>query len=291
MNELFERVAAFWAAQDLGHAAPATDDEIAAWEARHGRAMPRALRAWFTTVNGMGDEGGGIDNDLLLSFYPLPLFVPLPEDAPSFADAPDAASYFVFADHLCWSHGYAVRLDGDDPDATPVFCIYAPDLIMPVEPSFEAFLERYLASDHDTVFPEPPAEWRAKRDAELARIRAERAAAKLEAPPRLANADQVTRELTRFADQFGRANPRLAGSERVVTVRLRVAPDGAPDHVTIDAGADDPALDAEAVRAAGRMRFEPAKVDGSPVYVWVTFPITFTFTARPRGVWRRIFGG
>jgi len=290
MKELIGRVARFWAEQGLVPEAPATEADLAVWEARHGRTMPRQLRAWFTTLNGISDEGGAFDDDLLISFYPLPLFVSLPEDAPSFAEAEDAASYFVFADHLMWSHGYGVRLGGGDPEA-PVFCIYAPNLIMPVAPSFAAFLELYLAGDSEALFPAPPAEWTARRDAELARLRAERAEARLEAPPRIANPDEVTRELSRFADEHGRAHPHLAGSPRVVTLRLRVGRHGVPDHVTVAAGADDPALDAEAVRAAGRMRFHPATVDGRPVAVWVTFPVTFTFAARPRSLWRWIFGG
>lgn len=289
VKELLERVAQFWAGQGLVPEAPATEADIAAWEARFGLALPRELRTWFTTLNGMGDEGGAFDDDLLITFYPFQLFVTLPEDAPSFAVAEDAASYFVFADHLSWSHGYGVRLGGEDPEATPVFCIYAPDLIMPVAPSFPAFLELYLAGDHAALFPEPPAEWTARRDAELARVLAELADSAVQVPPRIANPDEVTRELTRFADGHGRAHPHLAGSQRVVTLRLRVGRDGAPDTITVDAAADDPALDAEAVRAAGRMRFHPATVNGRPVAVWATFPVTFTF-ARPRSLWQKIFG-
>jgi TonB family protein len=291
VRELIDRVARFWTGQGLVPEAPATEADIAAWEARRGLAMPRELRAWFTTLNGLGDEGGAFDDELMITFYPLQLFLSLPEDAPSFAEAPDAASYFVFADHLSWSHGYGVRPGGEDPEATPVFCIYAPDLIMPVAPSFAAFLELYLAGDHGALFPDPPAEWTARRDAELARLRAGLANTRVDAPPRIANPDEVTRELSRFADEHGRAHPRLAASQRVVTLRLRVARDGVPDHIAVDAGADDPALDAEAVRAAGRIRFEPATVGGRPVAVWITFPVTFTFAARPRSLWQRIFGG
>jgi TonB family protein len=162
---------------------------------------------------------------------------------------------------------------------------------MPVAPSFPAFLELYLAGDHEALFPTPPAEWTARRDAELARLSAELADSAVQVPPRIANPDEVTRELTRFVAEHGRAHPHLADSQRVVTLRLRVTRDGEPDNITVDAGADDPVLDAEAVRAAGRMRFEPATVNGRPVAVWVTFPITFTFAARPRSLWKRIFGG
>jgi hypothetical protein len=92
VKELLDRVVRFWAAQGVGHDVPATGEEIADWEARYGRPMPRALREWFTTVNGMGEEGGGIDDDLLISFYPLGLFRSLPEDSPALAVALDAES-------------------------------------------------------------------------------------------------------------------------------------------------------------------------------------------------------
>ncbi|HSU15164.1 TonB family protein [Longimicrobium sp.] len=289
MRELLQRVAQFWADQDVVAGAPASPDDIAAWEARYGVPMPGELREWFTTLNGM-EDGNGLDNEMMLSFYPLSLFCRLPEDAPTFADAPDATEYFVFANHLAWSHGYAVRLTGEASHSAPVFVVYAPDLVMEVAPSFRAFLERYLAVDYDALFPAPPAEWKERQDRELARLRAERATARIEEPPRLANADEVTRELSRFAAEHGRANPHLAGSERVVTVRLRVGPDGTPDHVGVDGDAGDAALDAEAVRAAGRMRFEPGKVDGEPLYVWITLPIAFRFAARPRSLWQRVFG-
>lgn len=97
-----------------------------------------------------------------------------------------------------------------------------------------------------------------------------------EQPPVLANRSDVTRALTR---RYPRA---LRGTGGSVTVRFRIAADGAVDAETVEAVR---ATVAESVRGevesaaemvVESMRFSPATVNGRAVAVWVVQPIFFT---------------
>jgi len=94
----------------------------------------------------------------------------------------------------------------------------------------------------------------------------------VEEQPQLLNRDAI-------ASQLSRNYPPLlrdAGIEGSANVRLRVRRDGSvdPESITVE-NATHPMFGESASRIVERMRFRPAKVQGRPVAVWVTLPVTF----------------
>ena len=94
----------------------------------------------------------------------------------------------------------------------------------------------------------------------------------VESPPELLNRAEV-------AEAISRNYPPLlrdAGVTGSVTLRMRIGSDGVVDPTTIEVvEATHEAFGDAAARVASRLRFRPARVDGKPVRVWVTLPITF----------------
>lgn len=72
------------------------------------------------------------------------------------------------------------------------------------------------------------------------------------------------------------AAPRSSG-RFVVELRLRVLADGTVGAVWLHRGSRRPRADAQAVRSARGLRFEPATVDGRAVPVFVLLPINVTY--------------
>lgn len=76
--------------------------------------------------------------------------------------------------------------------------------------------------------------------------------------------------------------PEYPGSARAgrsggsVLLRVHVTAFGAVDSVVVVKPLPDEALNAAAEAAARRLRFEPARIDGRPVAVWFSYPVTFT---------------
>jgi protein TonB len=84
----------------------------------------------------------------------------------------------------------------------------------------------------------------------------------------------------------GKSNPwprypaaaRRRGIEGEVLVEVRVGADGAPAGVEILRSSGSALLDAAAVEALERWRFEPARSGGRPVAGTVEIPVTFKLT-------------
>jgi protein TonB len=55
-----------------------------------------------------------------------------------------------------------------------------------------------------------------------------------------------------------------------------VLADGAVGEVRVERSAGHPALDAAAIEAIRRWRFEPARRGAEPVEVWILLPVRFT---------------
>ena len=95
---------------------------------------------------------------LLLSFWHLSEVRPLNEPwgyAPFFP-VPNSENCFIFADWSISGHEYVVRLTPSEEPSTPVYVVY--DGLVPVAPSFQAFLEGYVRGDQEMLFPDPPRE-------------------------------------------------------------------------------------------------------------------------------------
>jgi len=106
----------------------------------------------------------------------------------------------------------------------------------------------------------------------------------VETQPALVNRDEVARSLNRATAHHMR---RLQSMPRryVVDVKFRIQTDGTPDvaSAAVLHSSGDPGLDKESLGVVARMRFRPATIEGVPVRVWVTIPMTFDIPAeRPR---------
>src|SRR4051794_30796854 len=153
MSELIDRLKARWVADGLrlrpGASAEALDD----FEARYRIVLPAALRDYFEAVDGMTEDLDGDDwpwDSDTYRFWPLSALHPVGEvrtidrGDPAWAD-----HWFAFADYLINSHALAVRLGSDGADAGPVCLSDFGDVRIPIAPTFEAFLELYLARSMD----------------------------------------------------------------------------------------------------------------------------------------------
>lgn len=90
--------------------------------------------------------------------------------------------------------------------------------------------------------------------------------------PMLANAQAVQRAVS----EFERRNRDLLGDRsRTVMVRFVVGRDGRTEPASVDGSSGVQAVDAAALKVAGIMRFDTAKIEGEPVPVLVQLPITF----------------
>lgn len=90
----------------------------------------------------------------------------------------------------------------------------------------------------------------------------------VETPPRPTN----TADMMRAIQQYYPPALRRAGATGSVTVRMRVGVDGRPTEIHI-LQSTDPRFDDATRRVVDRLRFEPARLDGVPVPVWVEVPI------------------
>lgn len=91
--------------------------------------------------------------------------------------------------------------------------------------------------------------------------------------PMLTNAQAVQRAVS----EFERRNRDLLGDgARTVMVRFVVGRDGRTEAASVDGSSGVEAVDAAALKIAGIMRFETAKIEGEPVPVLVQLPISFS---------------
>lgn len=68
---------------------------------------------------------------------------------------------------------------------------------------------------------------------------------------------------------------RRSGEQGMVTLRVRVARDGAASRVTVEKSSGSPHLDAAALEAVKAWRFTPARRGADPVESWMLVPIVF----------------
>jgi len=94
----------------------------------------------------------------------------------------------------------------------------------------------------------------------------------VEVQPELANREEVQANLSRNYPPL----LRDAGVTGTVTLRMRIRSDGSVDtgSITVEQATHD-AFSQAAAAVVARMRFRPARLNGRPVPVWVTLPVTF----------------
>jgi periplasmic protein TonB len=85
-------------------------------------------------------------------------------------------------------------------------------------------------------------------------------------PPR-----QLQRAVARYPE-----SARLAGVQGTTVIRVRVARDGGVADAVIERSSGHEELDAAAMEAAKRLRFEPARRGGEPVDMWFLLPVHFS---------------
>ena len=110
----------------------ATDDEIAAFESRHGLRLPDDLREYFRQVNGTAEY----PDDLLTNFLSLVDVKPITDRL----SENDVARYFVFADQMISAPDFAIGLGGSTPSVVRCWG----NELQPVSDSFLTFIRLFM---------------------------------------------------------------------------------------------------------------------------------------------------
>ncbi|HEX5872871.1 MAG TPA: TonB family protein [Longimicrobium sp.] len=97
-------------------------------------------------------------------------------------------------------------------------------------------------------------------------------------PPRLANGPVLGRELEQVVTSFVGEEGSVTQGSYEAELRLRILEDGTVDTLSVEVSRStgDARLDREAVRVVRLARFRPATVEGRPVKIMVSLPLTFT---------------
>ena len=126
-----------WRLAGVGLRAGLPERELSAFENRHGISLPPALRTLWARADGFRE---GEMDATRTRYWPLGEVVTA-QDALKSLNLNEEAhrGYFVFADFLLWSHGYAVRLTKHDGALSPVAIVGGAIPIVVAE-SVEEFL-------------------------------------------------------------------------------------------------------------------------------------------------------
>ena len=115
-------LATYWKAAGLSPRSGASEDEVHAFEQRHRVKLPRELRDYFATVDGLGELWPGDQEPNGFSFWPLSRVAAVAEEARTgrfdIASFEGSERLFIIADYLDRSWVYAVELtDAERPTA------------------------------------------------------------------------------------------------------------------------------------------------------------------------------
>ena len=149
MGDVLFRLANHWRAHGAAPGSGASGAEIGAFEVRHGIRLPRELREYFATLNGLEHGRDDMDNETI-GFWRLAEVALIAEEAPD-AGIPEPDHWFVIADYLIGSHFYVARLP-DDPAAPAEILWVWRDGFGRVAASFAEFVERYMAGDEAVLY-------------------------------------------------------------------------------------------------------------------------------------------
>jgi SMI1 / KNR4 family (SUKH-1) len=160
ISDPIDRLKARWVADGLKLLPGASSEALDAFEARYRVVLPPAFRRYLAAVDGMTGE---LDRDwpsdrYSYCFWGLPTLLSVRDyrsyempGEPMGGDGTDWTDrWFPFADFLIHSHAYAIRLTAD-PDDGGVVCLWDYGQVRyHVAPTFEAFLDIYLASSNQS---------------------------------------------------------------------------------------------------------------------------------------------
>jgi hypothetical protein len=138
-----------WESQGIRHAIGATVSEIESFQSVYGVCLPNDLRKYFLEVNGFSQLSAKENDDRGFRFLSLESVTrasdELKELTGSYPSLPNAENFFVFAEYLQWSWGYAVELGKEHQGnvVIPIGKFSYPRLAT----SFSQFIRLYLSND------------------------------------------------------------------------------------------------------------------------------------------------
>jgi hypothetical protein len=160
MSDLINRLKARWIADGLTLRPGASPEALGAFEARYRVVLPPAFRSYLAAVDGMtGDQDRDWPTDRYsFCFWGLPALLSvrdygsyqIPSQPTGGEESDWTDRWFPFADFLIHSHAYAIRLTADPGDGGPVCLWDFGEGRHHVAPTFEAFLEIYLADSNES---------------------------------------------------------------------------------------------------------------------------------------------
>jgi hypothetical protein len=147
-----ETLKRYWLRHGIKLNRGASEDGLAAFEAKYHVRLPKDMREYFAAVNGFDGSEHWMTDGNVITFLALNEMKSLSESwSPKIADA---ASYFVFADYSLSAHVYAIRLSNDSKDDNSVVVAYDEENIVKVASSFSDFVQGYLEDNNAVLFPE-----------------------------------------------------------------------------------------------------------------------------------------
>ena len=137
-KEAVDRLTQRWKEAQLKIKPGVSAEQLAQFEDKFKTRLGPDIHAYFEAVNGM--ESDEMDSEYHIRFWPLEEIKPLREEV----DAPWVAeytSYYLFADYLLWSHGYAIDLS---PAGQGTIVMVGGENPQKVASSFAEFMSLYL---------------------------------------------------------------------------------------------------------------------------------------------------
>lgn len=160
MPHIIENIRAGWDATEVSVQKGISLPAIQEFEKSRDVLMPADMREYFHCMNGMP---GNMWDEHMIRFLPLEEICNVREEfserQPPFrrvlSQLPEPEEWFIFAEYLCSSHYYAIRLGAGENSLYPVIWLYDSEYHVVAE-SFTEFLELYISRPQWVLFPMEP---------------------------------------------------------------------------------------------------------------------------------------